>query len=126
MEMRKEWVRPLTTVQQFVPNEYCSTCGESGKTYLFECNAGDKDLKDYPYEVYVDYNGNGKYRYRANYHACGKTHVAESDSGFYKGYMDDERTPGNDRIEVIVWTEYGRNTHCTTNLNIDEWETQKS
>lgn len=125
---RKVWRRPITTVQKFEPNEYVAACGDSGVVYKFECNAGDKNLGpfNYPYKVYVDYDGNGNYRYRANYHACGITHEAESDSGFYKGYMDDERTWWNDRIEVIVWTEYGTNTHCTTNLDQDSWETAKS
>lgn len=125
--MKKElWVRPVTEVQQFEANEYVAACGDSGVVYKFECNAGDKGLRSYPYEVYVDYNGNGNYRYRANYHACGATHEAESDSGFYNGYMDDERTVGNDRIPVIVWTEYGRDTHCTTELDMTKWETAKS
>lgn len=122
------WTRPLTEVQKFDANEYVAACGDSGVVYKFECNAGDKGLGpfNYPYNVYVDYQGNGYYQYRSNYHACGITHEAESDSGFYKGYMDDRRTPGNDRIEVIVWTEYGRDTHCTTNLDMDKWETAKS
>lgn len=81
---------------------------------------------DYPYNVYVDYRGNGNYVYRSNFHACGEKHRAESDSGFYKGYMDDTRTQWNDKIEVIVWTEYGRDTHCTTNLDMKSWETEKS
>lgn len=125
---RRVWIRPLTEVQKFEANEYVAACGDSGVVYKFKCNAGDKNLGpfNYPYEVYVDYNGNGHYQYRANYHACGATHEAESDSGFYKGYMDDERTWWDDHIEVIVWTEYGNDTHCTTELDMDKWETAKS
>lgn len=37
--------------------------------------------------------------------------------------MDDERTKGNDKIPVVVWTEYGRDTHCTTELDMTKWET---
>ena len=125
--MKKElWVRPVTEVQQFEANEYVAACGDSGVVYKFECNAGDKGLIFYPYKVYVDYDGDGNYEYRNNYHACGATHKAESDSGFYNGYMDDERTEGNDGIPVIVWTEYGRDTHCTTKLNMNSWATAKS
>ena len=30
-------------------------------------------------------------------------------------------------INVIVWRgQYGNNVHCTTNLNMDTWETSKS
>lgn len=124
--MKKEWTRPLTKVELFTANEYVAACGDSGTVYNFECNAGDKGLKNYPYAVYVDYTGKGNYGYRDNYHACGEKHKAESDSGFYNGYMDDERTEGNDRIPVIVWTEYGRDTHCTTELDMKKWETAKS
>ena len=126
--MKKElWVRPVTEVQQFEANEYVAACGDSGVVYKFECNAGDKGLiYSYPYKVYVDYDEDGNYEYRNNYHACGAKHEAESDSGFYNGYMDDERTEGNDRIPVIVWTEYGRDTHCTTKLNMNSWATAKS
>ena len=127
---KKIWTKPCATVEQFAMNEYIAACGDSGVVYKFKCDAGDKNLWDYPYRVFVDYNRDGKddgpYEYRANYHACGETHEAESDSGFYNGYMDDERTPGNDRIPVIVWTEYGKDTHCTTALDMDAWETAKS
>ena len=124
--MKANWVKPQAVVEQFMANEYVAACGDSGKVYYFECNAGDKNLRNYPYKVYVDYRGNGNFQYRTNYHACGEKHTAESDSGFYNGYMDDERTYGNDRIPVIVWTEWGQDTHCTTNLDIDSWETAKS
>lgn len=124
----KSYKKPVLNVERFTANEFVAACGDSGVVYKFECNAGDKNLGplNYPYDVYVDYSGNGDYQYRSNYHACGITHEAESDSGFYKGYMDDRRTWWNDRIEVIVWTEYGRDTHCTTNLDMDKWETAKS
>lgn len=124
--MEKEWINPSTIVQKFAANEYVAACGDSGVVYNFKCDAGDKDLIDYPYKVYVDYYGNGDYIYRNRYHACGETHKAESDSGFYNGYMDDLRTPGNDKIKVIVWTEYGFDTHCTTELDMKKWETAKS
>ena len=122
----RSYKKPTMTVERFVPNEYVAACGASGTVYKFECNAGDKNLESYPYKVYVDYRGNGNYRYRAHYHACGATHEAESNSGFYNGYMDDERTPGNDWIPVIVWTDHDSNTHCTTKLDMDKWETAKS
>ena len=124
--MKKIWSAPEAIAEQFAANEYVAACGDSGTVYYFECNAGDKGLRNYPYKVYVDYDKDGTYEYRNNYHACGATHEAESDSGFYPGYMDDERTAGNDRIPVIVWTEYGRDTHCTDKLDMTQWETAKS
>ena len=30
------------------------------------------------------------------------------------------------RIDVVIWTEYGTNVHCTTNLDREDWETAKS
>lgn len=124
--MKRAYERPMMMCETFAANEYVAACGDSGVVYNFECNAGDKNLHDYPYRVYVDYRDNGNYTYRAKYHACGATHEAESDSGFYNGYMDDERTWENDKIPVIVWTEYNRDTHCTTALDMDSWETAKS
>ena len=40
MEMRKVWTKPLAEAERFVANEYVAACGDSGVTYLFECNAG--------------------------------------------------------------------------------------
>ncbi len=51
--MRKEWMEPVIEVQEFVANEYVASCGDSGKVYKFECNAGDRNLWDYPYKVYI-------------------------------------------------------------------------
>ena len=131
--MRKEWMEPVIEVQEFVANEYVAACGDSGKVYKFECNAGDKDLRDYPYEVYIDSNGNGKFdsrsdKYLSNYHACGATHEAPVNDVFLSGFMKDTRlfhdhTP----VPVIIWRgENGDDTHCTINLNISSWMTAKS
>ena len=45
--MRKEWMEPVIEVQEFVANEYVAACGDSGKVYKFECNAGDKKFISY-------------------------------------------------------------------------------
>lgn len=127
----REYVKPTMEGQVFAANEYiASSCGESGVTYYFECNAGSR-WKEYAIK---DSRGrvatiSGKYMdgHRYYYHPCGETHVAESDSGFLTGYhLDDPDTRKDENIEVIIWTEYGRDVHCTTNLNMDNWETQKS
>lgn len=124
------WERPITIVQKFVPNEYASGCGDSGTMYYFECNAGDRN-KEYAIKdsggrvatisgMYMD----GKRYY---YHPCGETHEADSDSGFLTGYhLDDPDTWRDENIAVIIWTEYGRDVHCTTKLDMDSWETVKS
>lgn len=130
--MKKEWVRPLTIVDQFVPNEYVAACGDSGVTYKFTCDAGG-GVSGY---VYLETNskeglqtGRGGDEYLSGYHACGTTHEAESTDAFLKGYYvvegvwfeEDTVTP------VIVWRgPKNDNTHCTTNLDMNSWETAKS
>lgn len=136
MVQKKEWAIPQTFVQQFAANEYVAACGDGGTTYLFTCDAGGGASGD----VYLETNGvpglqtrpyfdekNGwvqKDRYRAPYHACDKKHEASSTDEFLNGYYVPYGT--NDVVSVIIWTDHGTNTHCTTNLNQDTWEVAKS
>ena len=132
--MRRMWNEPEILVQKFVPNEYVAACGDSGVVYNFECNAGQRGTS---YNVYYDNgkplassNGNEEwYAQFTGYHPCHVTHEAESDSGFYDGYMYKQDWRGNNngnRIDVVIWTEGGTDVHCTTNLNQNSWETAKS
>lgn len=125
MEMRREWVRPLTKVQQFVPNEYCSSCGESGKTYYFQCNA--------PKGTLYYYDQQGKSQLLGGFYPDPNVvHVADSEEYFPKGFIDYNRNRKEDVGEaVIVWIEYDRrghikDYHATKELDITKWETQKS
>lgn len=132
--MKKMWSEPVILAEKFMPNEYVAACGDSGVVYNFECNAGNRRNS---YNVYYD---NGKplassngdeewYAQFTGYHPCGVTHEAASDSGFYDGYMYLQNRWGNntgDRIDVVIWTDRGTDVHCTTNLDMDEWETAKS
>ena len=132
--MKKRWEEPRILVQKFMPNEYVAACGDSGVVYNFECNAGKQRNS---YNVYYD-NGyplassNGYEEWEAQfsgYHPCGATHKAESDSGFYDGYMYLQDRWGDNtgnRINVVIWTDRGTDVHCTTNLDMDSWETDKS
>ena len=138
--MRREWMEPVIEVQEFVANEYVAACGDSGKVYNFQCNAGSYNHYG---KVYLETNGkaglqtqggmewvNGKpKRYHADrhltnsYHACDTTHIANSKDGFFDGYY----LRGDTLLKVIVWRgEDGNNVHCTTNLDINSWETAKS
>lgn len=139
--VKNVWVQPQTVVQQFVANEYvASSCGDHGTTYLFKCDAGDGVWGS----VYQETNGkaglqtgwNGDRRIStyseiagfpiSGYHACGETHTAPSDSGFYDGYYCAKGNTDN-AVNVVIWKgEFGNNVHCTTNLNKDDWETLKS
>ena len=137
MEMRKEWVRPLTTVEQFVPNEYCSTCGDQNKVYKFKCDAPAGTLYYYPEsdgKIDGNYNGSGSAERMGSYHPCGATHDAPTTGDFYDGFVDRNRNGRQDDGEgVIVWRhlEWGwtglyMNGHATKDLNMDTWETAKS
>lgn len=129
--MKRAYVRPTMVGERFVANEYVAACGDSGTVYKFRCNAGDKGLIGYPYDVYVDSNKNGTYdrgdQYLNSYHACGVTHEAPSTDDFVNGFMIDTR-PFHDHTakNVIIWTEGGTNVHCTTDLDKNSWETAKS
>ena len=128
--MKKTWEEPKIMVQKFIPNEYVAACGDSGVVYNFECNAGEKDKK------YAVKDANGKVATISGfymdgkddwYHPCGEIHQANSDSGFLKGYhIDDRRTSKDENIEVIIWTNYNTDVHCTTKLDMNEWTTAKS
>lgn len=125
--MKMTWEAPRIEVQPFVANEYVAACGDSGKTYLFKCDAGGGQHGD----VYQETNGYDGLQwwgdtYMGGYKACGTTHEAESDDEFLNGYL----VTGSGRNEkvtpVIIWTDHGTNIHCTTNLDVNTWETAKS
>lgn len=136
--MKKEYTSPLIICEEFQVDEYVAACGDSGTVYKFKCNAGRRDIN---YAV-KDSNGNvatisGMYmngggrlsfgRYGYYYNPCGETHEAESDSGFLTGYhLDNPKTPEDENISVIIWTQNNTDVHCTTNLDMSSWETAKS
>lgn len=129
--MKKKYVSPVMVGEMFTPDEYCSTCGVSGKTYYFKCDAGRYGTL-LGYRVY-DNGPDGKAGtrddiYINNYTPCDKTHVAESTDEFINGYMcKDWGFIQGEAIPVIIWRgEDGHNVHCTTNLDIESWETAKS
>ena len=141
--MKKEYVRPTMIGERFAPNEYVAACGDSGTTYLFKCDAGDGVSGN----VYLETNGvsglqtTGQWiqtgdlpwqgywqeadKSLGGYHACGETHEADSKDSFLEGYY----VPyGSSKVtSVIVWRgTHNDNVHCTTNLDMNSWETAKS
>lgn len=130
--MRKEWMEPVIEVQEFVANEYVASCGDSGKVYNFECNAGKEGTSYYVYTNGADGVPDTSDDFLlGSYHPCGETHSAESDSDFAYGYMYKKGFLGfpdqSNRINVVIWRgKKGDNIHCTTNLNINSWMTAKS
>ena len=138
--MKRRYERPSAYIEEFTPNEYVAACGDSGKVYNFQCNAGSYNHYG---KVYLETNKkaglqtqggmewvNGKPKFYSadkhltnSYHACDTTHKANSKDGFYDGYY----LRGDSLLNVIVWRgEDGNNVHCTTNLDINSWETAKS
>ena len=131
------WQRPLTEVQKFEANEYVAACGDHGTVYKFECNAGDwrggysvylngPDGKPHTNDDIFWCGGYGAVRGNRTYTKCGETHEAEDNNDFYPGYITRKGILGGKSQNVIVWTANRTNTHCTTKLNMDEWETAKS
>lgn len=139
--MKKTWEEPKILVQKFVANEYVAACGASGTVYKFVCDAGDGVWGS----VYQETNGqlglqaggqDGDTRISTysdifgrpltGYHACGATHQAEANSGFFEGYYC-AKGDTDHPVSVIIWKgEHSDNVHCTTNLDMDNWETAKS
>lgn len=125
----RNWERPMAVVDTFAANEFVSSCGDQNKEYLFTCDAGGGKSGS----VYLETNGRpgfqegflgiGGDRYLSDYHACGTTHTAKTTHEFQEGYYIRYGKVTN----VIVWRgEKGNNTHCTTNLDKNEWTTVKS
>lgn len=52
--MKRRYERPSAYIEEFTPNEYVAACGENGKVYNFQCNAGSHD---YYGKVYLETNG---------------------------------------------------------------------
>lgn len=128
---RNVWKQPMTVIQKFVANEYVAACHDWNTVYKFTCDAGDGKSGT----VYLETNGrpglqtgwNGD-RYLSRYHACGIQHEADKDDEFLDGYYVTTEGWGQQKVTpVIVWRGPNNdNTHCTTNLDKDSWETAKS
>ena len=98
--MKRRYERPSAYIEEFTPNEYVAACGDHGKVYKFECNAGEKNKQ---YNVYYFNNGQKKYLTKGGlfgsyYHPCKATHEAEEDTGFISGFIDDQSTWQDEKI----------------------------
>ena len=125
--MKKRYERPSAYIEEFTPNEYVAACGDKNKVYKFTCDAGGGKSGD----VWLETNGKPGLQtwdenpdaYLSGYHACGITHEAKSTDKFLDGYY----VRYSKVQKVKVWRgPKGDNTHCTINLNMNEWATAKS
>ena len=142
----KKYMKPTMEGQMFVSNEFVSACGDSGTTYIFECNAPAGDLY-----YYKDNNSNPTYLggFTPN---TSSIHYAESTADFFNGFVDYDGDKEHDTVEhtekhwwggsttypaetVIVWIEYGfdrwgnktiSNYHATKELDMNSWAVAKS
>lgn len=143
MRNKRVYSKPILESETFIPQNYIAACGDSGTVYKFTCDAGGGVSGN----VYLETNGveglqtksgwiqtgnrpwEGHWQWAdkslGGYHACNISHEADSDSDFLKGYY---QPYGSDRvIDVIVWRgPKNNNVHCTTNLDMNSWETVKS
>ncbi|WP_216697515.1 hypothetical protein [Anaerostipes faecalis] len=126
--MKKVYQHPQVIVEEFAPNEYVATCGDTeyGK-YKFVCDAGGGR-----YGGLYDLNWKQISNYSSSFHACDKTHESDTDGDYILGYFDPDRNHNNgNEISVYIWQEKNRwgqviNRHATTNLDRDSWEITRS
>lgn len=132
---KKAYVKPSLESETFIPNAYCNSCGDHGVNYYFQCNASHL-IGGLGGSVYEETNGidglqlpdrhDNPDTYRSPYTPCSERHIANSTDEFKVGYISWGMIEGW-ATKVIIWGgPDGRNTHCTTNLEIKEWETVKS
>lgn len=126
---KKAYIKPVLESETFVPQSYVAACHDINKVYKFKCDAGDGWWGD----VYLETNGTeglqtggrNPDQYLSSYHACGTTHEAKTTDAFLNGYY--KPYISYKTINVKVWRgPNGDNTHCTENINMDSWETEKS
>ena len=127
---KKAYSKPMLKSEAFVPQSYVAACGDTNKVYKFTCDAPGGFLyyfRDKPASGAQPTVGS-EGRLIGSYHPCGKDHEADTQSGFYWGYVDYNYNRNLDNGEqVIVWRgENGRNGHATKKLDMTKWETAKS
>lgn len=142
--MKKEWGKPLTQVQKFVP-QYCQTpmCGDVERKYLFDCTAPAGRMYYYNNSPATGSRPSpgSPSTYVGNYTPCNKHHEAPTQGDFTYGFIDRNRNGREDNGEAaILYLEHGQhwnfwhqeyedyisNGHATGELDMDEWEITKS
>lgn len=129
----KSYKKPVLNVERFTPNEFVAACGDENKVYKFQCDA----ITEWGVGlVYVETNGEpGLQRftsnsdtYRGPYHPCGEKHETPyDDDAFLDGYYVHNISSIFEPTPIKIWTGLNDdNTHCTTNVHMETWETAKS
>ena len=124
------YVRPIMDVENFTANDFIAACGDSNYEYLFECNANSGGWFTNGGSVYVDSNKNGEWsaltdERLGSYSPCSEKHKTQNGDDFLDGFL--VAGLGTKVKKVKIWRgEDGNNIHCTTNLDMNSWETAKS
>lgn len=137
MENKRAYIKPILESETFVPQCYCASCGDSGITYLFECNAPAGTLYYYPHSdgnIDGNYTGYGRAEKMGSYHPCNIKHQTDSTGDFYDGFVDRNKNRRQDPGEGVIvyrnwengWLGGHWNGHATANLDMDSWEIAKS
>ena len=128
--MKTCYEKPVVSFEEFTANEYVAACGDSNYEYLFECNANSDGWLGKGGSVYEDTNKNGEWdrgsdKRLGSYSPCGEKHKTQDGAKFLDGFLVSNL--GTNVKKVKIWRgEDEKNIHCTTNLNMDSWETAKS
>ena len=132
----------------FAANEYVAACGAQNWIFNFDCTAPagwflGRDLFYYK-NAKVDknatkpknWNSRTDREYVGRYRPCGKEHSTPVSDEYYWGFVDnweDKKHSDNKLFDetVIVWLEKDAegnivNGHATKDLDMKNWETQKS
>ncbi len=134
------WSSPKTAFEEFVPQVYCANCSGDDytkTTYNFECNAGTSSF--FGSTIYLETNGvdglqssgSNKDKELGSYNPCGVKHTVEVTGKLTESNLNEIFPKGylvkNSRItNVRVWTANNTNIHCTTALDISEFQLAKS
>lgn len=144
--MKNTYVKPEMAIEKFMADHnFAEDCSKKpgGRTVYFVCNAGETNSK------YAVKNSSGQVqtisgmymsagdRYGRDYyyHPCNATHTFQLSGNQQLSnhpdiitgmHLDKKGTDWDENIAVTIWTEGGKDVHCTTIINPQEWDTSKS
>ncbi len=128
--MKKVYEKPMISVENFVANEFCSTCKPGELVYKFVCDAPNDGHEVYQFShqdgtidgVINNLNLRAEYITKT-YEPCGSTHTVTGNKDFSEGFIDYNKNGNYDKGEEVIlwrpdrWEEgtgwFGKNTHAT-------------
>ena len=130
---KRNYVKPVLSGEEFIPQNYIAACGDSGiSAYKFTCDAPGGPLyyyKDGDGTIDGTYTGTGNATLLGFFYSpCNETHEASTTAPYYDGFVDRNYNGRCDSGEAcIVWRGPNNdNGHSTAQLEMDKWETTKS